>query len=157
MIDQGPSPLPHLPMSRWLGPVVGTVAGAACGLQVGWRAGGPLLWAGLAVGAGIGLFAGCLLLLADPPPREVTVWEERELGLPAGTLVQREGSVIGRAVFVLLLLLFWFPPTGVPLAILSLILNRGWTGWARAVNLLVSGLAILITGLMVFLVLIGKM
>jgi hypothetical protein len=140
---------PALP--RWSGPFVGAVLGTllalqgASGIEARIREGDDVLER-LIGGAGLGFLAGIVIWLLDPPPRPGPFIWTRESGI-----VQTEsdataaGSLVGRVLALVSILLFCLPPLGLGLGIAAVVMNRRVVGWPRTVSWIAMSLSVILS------------
>jgi serine/threonine protein kinase len=92
------------------------------------------------------LEAGCLIFAVDPPTSAPAEAHRRTSGsgveLPAAVPLPR-GSLVGRAVAVLSVLLCCMPLIGFLLALVAVVMNLRSVGWPRSVSCVAAGISLL--------------
>ena len=94
-----PKSLEDRRFQRYLGPVIGLIAGAFCGLQNPFAPGALPVWITVAGGALIGGIAGILVMVLDPLAPSVTTEELSDYDVKRSKM---PSSLVGRVLSCLL-------------------------------------------------------
>ncbi|MGO9463216.1 MAG: hypothetical protein ACLQIB_27025 [Isosphaeraceae bacterium] len=145
----------NIAFPRWAAPLVGVVAGGLVGGRAARRAGEGFSPAWRVGGAVLGLVAGLFVWLLDKPTTAAEQISEEpqasEGGQVAGVAIESSGSVIARFFALLAILLCCVPVVGLILAGIAWFPNQHVRGWPKTTSRIGTGIALLITGLAVIL------
>ena len=116
---------------RWSAPLVGTIAGALCGLRGGLNAQIPIVFCVLG-GSLIGGLAGAVIFVLEPPDAV-----EAPVGIPIHLWPEHVASgVVGRFLAIAGCLLCWTPFLGFILNVIGLAVNWKSRDWARVASMI---------------------
>jgi hypothetical protein len=132
---------------RWTAPLVGAGLGALLALRAARRERQPMAWDWLIGGATLGLVAGGLIWLLDRPAprRKGAVAETSEAVEQPPSASAEQGSLVGRVLALLSILLFCAPFLGFVLGVAAILINSRDGGWSRTVGWIATGLSLVVT------------
>lgn len=128
-----------------MGPLIGLVVGAYCGIQNPFALGGLSKLTTIIGGAGLGGFAGILVMLLDPNPEQKNTQNQI---LDFTEEVGDSSHLVGRALAFFALLLCWMPFLGFGLSLIGYLVNRRSTDaafWVASFSLLIAMTVTLVT------------
>lgn len=124
--------------SRWMGPSIGLVVGAYCGIQNPFALGGLSQLTAIIGGAVLGGFAGILVMLLDPKPEQKNTQNQiRDFTEEVGG----SSHLVGRVLAFFSLLMCWMPFIGFGLSLIGYVVNRRSTDaafWVASFSLLIA-------------------
>lgn len=131
--------------SRWMGPLIGLVVGAYCGIQNPFALGGLSQLTTIIGGAVLGGLAGILVMLLDPKPEQKNTQDQIR-----GFSEEVGGSshLVGRVLACFSLLMCWMPFIGFGLSLIGYVVNRRSTDaafWVASFSLLIAMTVTLVT------------
>ena len=131
--------------SRWMGPLIGLVVGAYCGIQNPFALGGLSQLTTIIGGAVLGSFAGILVMLLDPKPEQKNTQNQI---LDVTKEVDDSSHLVGRVLAFFSLLMCWMPFIGFGLSLIGYVVNRRSTDaafWVASFSLLIALTVTLVT------------
>lgn len=131
--------------SRWMGPLIGLVVGAYCGIQNPFALGGLSQLTAIIGGAVLGGFAGILVMLLDPKPEQKNTQNQI---LDFTEEVGDSSHLVGRVLAFFALLICWMPFIGFGLSLIGYVVNRRSTDaafWVASFSLLIAMTVTLVT------------
>ena len=121
-----------------MGPLIGLVVGAYCGIQNPFALGGLSQHTTIIGGAVLGSFAGILVMLLDPKPEQKTTQNQ----------IRDFTEEVGRVLAFFSLLMCWMPFIGFGLSLIGYVVNRRSTDaafWVASFSLLIALTVTLVT------------
>ena len=137
---------------RCLGPIIGLIAGASCGLQNPFAPGALPVWITVAGGALIGGMAGILVMVLDPLAPIVITEELSDQDVKRSKM---PSSLVGRVLSLFGLLLSWIPFLGLVLNLIGVLVNRGTDDWAIIFSKISLALGLIISVIMLIGLILG--
>ena len=147
-----PKSLKKRKFRRCLGPMVGLLAGAFCGLQNPFAPGALPVWITVAGGTLIGGIAGVLVMVLDPLAPSVTTDDLSDHDVKR---IQMPSSLVGRVLSLVGLLLSWIPFLGLVLNLIGVLVNRGTDDWAIIFSKISLALGLIISVIMLIGLILG--
>ncbi|MCH2372366.1 MAG: hypothetical protein MK324_17855 [Pirellulales bacterium] len=147
-----PKSLEDRRFQRYLGPVIGLIAGAFCGLQNPFAPGALPVWITVAGGALIGGIAGILVMVLDPLAPIVTTEDLSDYDVKRSKM---PSSLVGRVLSLFGLLLSWIPFLGLVLNLIGVLVNRGTDDWAMVFSKISLTLGLIVSVMMLIGLILG--
>ena len=147
-----PKSLEDRRFQRYLGPVIGLIAGAFCGLQNPFAPGALPVWITVAGGALIGGIAGILVMVLDPLAPSVTTEDLSDYDVKRSKM---PSSLVGRVLSLFGLLLSWIPFLGLVLNLIGVLVNRGTDDWAIVFSKISLTLGLIVSVMMLIGLILG--
>ena len=121
-----------------MGPLIGLVVGAYCGIQNPFALGGLSQLTAIIGGAVLGSFAGILVMLLDPKPEQKNTQNQ----------IRDFTEEVGGVLAFFYLLMCWMPFIGFGLSLIGYVVNRRSTdaaSWVASFSLLIAMTVTLVT------------
>ena len=121
-----------------MGPLIGLVVGAYCGIQNPFALGGLSQLTAIIGGAVLGGFAGILVILFDPKPEQKNTQNQ----------IRDFTEEVGGVLAFFSLLMCWMPFIGFGLSLIGYVVNRRSTDaafWVASFSLLIALTVTLVT------------